>query len=194
MAEPSNDDGRNGAGRTESDETLRAKLESGPAEDEDFESVDEELAATRGKLVRLQADMENYRKRVDRTILDIVRSRRADVMRAMLPVLDSLDRAIDSVDPEAAETAGLLEGVRLTRKQMADALKAQGVAPIEANGKFDPAYHEVVATVADSDRNDGEIVDVIRTGYLFDDLVLRPASVRVAKNQSDDGAGVDLEA
>ncbi len=194
MQRPRSDDGGHRADRTESDESLGASIASGTAEDEDYGSVDEELSATKGKLVRLQADMENYRKRVDRTILEIVRSRRADAMRAMLPVVDNLDRAIDSVDPEAADTTGLLEGVRLTRNQMADALKAQGVEPIEADGEFDPTYHEVVATVADSNRRDGEIVDVVRTGYLFDDVVLRPASVRVAKSETDDEAGVDLEA
>ena len=92
-------------------------------QDGDSGSFEQELAATRDKLVRLQADMENYRKRVDRTTHEIIRSRRADVLRAMLPVIDNLDRAVESVDPETAEVAGVIEGIRLTRKQMADVLK-----------------------------------------------------------------------
>lgn len=175
--------------RTGSEEYREADFAS--AEDGDSESVEQELAAARDKLVRLQADMENYRKRVDRTINEIVRSRRADVLRAMLPVIDNLDRAIESVDPETADAAGVIEGVRLTRKQMADVLKGQGVEPIEAGGDFNPNYHEVVATVADPDRSDGEIVDVVRAGYLLQDLVLRPSMVRVTKNPTDNEVGAD---
>lgn len=179
---------------TGSEEDRGVDFAAGAAEDGDLGSVDQELALTKDKLVRLQADMENYRKRVDRTMSEIVRSRRADVLRAMLPVIDNLDRAIESVDPETADAAGVIEGVRLTRKQMADVLKGQGVEAIEAGGDFNPTYHEVVATVADSDRNDGEIVDVVRTGYLLDDLVLRPSMVRVTKNPADNEAGGGLEA
>ncbi len=189
MQQPGNQDGPQRMDRTGSEEYREADFAS--AEDGDSESVEQELAAARDKLVRLQADMENYRKRVDRTINEIVRSRRADVLRAMLPVIDNLDRAIESVDPETADAAGVIEGVRLTRKQMADVLKGQGVEPIEAGGDFNPNYHEVVATVADPDRSDGEIVDVVRAGYLLQDLVLRPSMVRVTKNPTDNEVGAD---
>ena len=74
---------------------------------------------------------------------------------------------------------------------MADILKGQGVKPIEADGGFDPNYHEVVATVADPDRNDGEIVDVVRAGYLLEGLVLRPSMVRVTRNPTDNEVGAD---
>jgi len=179
--------------RLESDAELAADTSSSVGDTDCSTSVEEELAETRDKLVRLQADMENYRKRMDRTIVEIVRSRVADAMRGMLPVVDSLDRAIDAVDPDSADVRGIFEGIRLTRKQMGDVFKSQGVEPIEADGEFDPAFHEVVATVADSGRNDGEIVDVVRNGYSYGDIILRPASVRVAKTEND-GPGVDLEA
>ena len=173
MRQPSEQDGPQRMDWTGSQENRGGDFDS--AGNGDSGSVEQELAATRDKLVRLQADMENYRKRVDRTTHEIVRSRRADVLRAMLPAIDNLDRAIESV--------------RLTRKQMADVLKGQGVQPIEADGDFNPSYHEVVATVADPDRNDGEIVDVVRTGYVLDALVLRPSMVRVAKNPANNEAG-----
>ena len=189
MQQPGNQDGPQRMGWTGSEENRGADVAS--TQDGDSGSVEQELVAVRDKLVRLQADMENYRKRVDRTMNEIVRSRRADVLRAMLPVIDNLDRAIESVDPETADAAGVIEGVRLTRKQMADILKGQGVEPIEAGGDFNPNYHEVVATVADSDRNDGEIVDVVRTGYLLEGLVLRPSMVRVTRNPTDNEVGAD---
>ncbi len=166
--------------------------DAGPGEG--YASPEEELAATNDKLVRLQADMENYRKRMDRTVLDIVKARRGDFLLAMLPVVDNFDRALESVETESGDVASVLEGVRLTKKQMLDVLRSQGVVPIEADGRFDPSFHEVVATVSDSNREDGDIVDVIRPGYMFDDVVLRPASVRVAKNDGGDSAVVDLEA
>ena len=187
MQQPSKQNGPQRMDWSGSEENRRGDF--APAEDGDSGSVEQELAATRDKLVRLQADMENYRKRVDRTTHEIIRSRRADVLRAMLPVIDNLDRAIESVDSETAEVAGVIEGIRLTRKQMADVLKGQGVQLIEADGDFNPSYHEVVATVADPDRSDGEIVDVVRSGYVLDDLVLRPSMVRVAKNPANNEAG-----
>ena len=179
--------------RLQSDAELAADTASSADDANCPASIEEELADSKGRLVRLQADMENYRKRMDRTIVEIVRSRLADAMRGMLPVVDSLDRAIDAVDPDSADVRGIFEGVRLTRKQMGDVLKGQGIEPIEADGEFDPAFHEVVATVTDSGRNDGEIVDVVRNGYSYGDIILRPASVRVAKTEND-GLGVDLEA
>ena len=108
MQQPGKQDGTQRMGWTGSEENRGADFAS--AEDGDSGSAEQELAAARDKLVRLQADMENYRKRVDRTMNEIVRSRRADVLRAMLPVIDNLDRAIESVDPETADAAGVIQG------------------------------------------------------------------------------------
>lgn len=155
----------------------------------------EELALLQDKYIRLQADLDNYRKRMDRTVADLVRLRRVEILRNLLPVVDNLARALDSAGAPSADGQSLLHGVRLTRQLFLEILKRQGVEPISTGGQFNPKYHEVVATVSDPSRAEGEIIDQVLPGFLLEGEVLRPASVRVASKPAPEKSGpVNLQA
>jgi len=154
-----------------------------PAGESKTEKRNEELATMQDGYLRLQADFENYRKRIERTLAESVRSSKAELLRGFLPVVDNLARALESMGADGVDLQSVVEGVRLTHRQFMDALKRHGVQAIEAEGQFDPRLHQVVATVNDPERQDGQIVDELLKGFLFEGEVLRPTSVRVARNE-----------
>ena len=142
--------------------------------------IDEEKRKSEDYLTRLkylQADFENYRKRVDREIREIEEFSTSRFAKRLLPILDELDLALNSAESKSP----LTEGVKMVRKNLSAAFEAEGVRRIEALGKpFDPALHEAVDKVLGK-RSGGEdiVVEEIRKGYLFKDKILRPSMVKV---------------
>src|SRR5262249_10768249 len=105
-----------------------------------------------------------------------------DALKSFLPVLDSLDRALDASSKDASADP-LRSGVELVRKQMSDALARLGVTAIPATGaEFDPQVHEAVEVVDTSDVPDHHVLSELQRGYRLKDRLLRPAMVRVARN------------
>ncbi len=132
------------------------------------------------RLLRLAADLDNMRKRTSREV-DAARQReRENVLRGLIEVLDNFERALAAGGAEHNEWIEGLEGIRL---QMLEVLRRHGARPFEALGeKFDPVRHEALSTVPTAEKAEGTIVEVIQTGYAFDDgTVLRPAKVLVAR-------------
>lgn len=130
------------------------------------------------RLKYLQADFENYRKRIDREIRDIEEFSTSRFARKLLPILDELDLAIHAA--ASAEKSSLLEGVKMIRKNFSAALEGEGVKGIEAIGKaFNPAFHEAVEKVPGKKKDGDVIVEEIRKGYFIKDKVLRPSMVKV---------------
>jgi molecular chaperone GrpE len=133
---------------------------------------------------RAQADLANYRKRVERDRAEARQATVADVLRRLLPVLDDLDRALKDA-PEAQASPDLqrwLEGIALIQRKLGALVEAEGAARIEADGAmFDPNWHEAVTHDESADHQEGQVIEVIRSGYRMGDRVLRPALVRVAK-------------
>jgi molecular chaperone GrpE len=128
--------------------------------------------------LRLQAEMASFRKRQERRADEAVVTERERLLREVLPVLDNLERALDG--PIEPACSGLARGVELTRRELVRFLESEGVSPIAAaEAPFTPALHEAVATVADPARS-GRVVQVVQTGYLLNDRLLRPARVVVA--------------
>ena len=142
--------------------------------------IDEEKRKSEDYLTRLkylQADFENYRKRVDREIREIEEFSTSRFAKRLLLILDELDLALGSAESKSP----LTEGVKMVRKNLNAALEAEGVRRIEALGKpFDPALHEAVDKVLGK-RSGGDdiVVEEIRKGYLFKDKILRPSMVKV---------------
>ena len=140
-----------------------------PASDE----VDWKTAAR-----RLQADMDNFRRRQARRADEAIAAERERLLRHFLPLVDGLERALHH---SSQDDASLQEGVEALRRQLMNLLKAENVAPIEALGRpFDPELHEAIAAVP-ADAEAGTIVDQIESGYKLKDKLLRPAKVVVAQ-------------
>ena len=128
--------------------------------------------------LRLQADMDNYRKRQVRRADDAVAAERERLLRLMLPVADNLARALNQ-DGQVDET--LRQGVELTQRELMRLLEAEGVTRLETVGKnFTPDLHEAVATVMTEAEAAGTIVEEVESGYKLGEKLLRPARVVVS--------------
>ena len=127
------------------------------------------------------ADLENYKKQAARQREEAVQRTRAALLGVILTVVDNLERALAHAggDPEA-----LVEGIRMTHRQVLETLSGLGVRPLEAEGQaFDPRYHEAVDVAAHTDAgvSPGTVITELQRGYLLNGELLRPARVRVAQ-------------
>lgn len=151
---------------------LRQKSES-------IARLSEERTDLYDKLLRKQAEFENFRKRGEREMQEAYVRARADLLSDLLPVLDNFDLAVqhaDTSNPDAVR-----EGVHLIHKQLFDSLFRLGLEPIEADGQpFDPELHEAVATEPTDEAPDHTVLIVLQRGYRLGDRLLRPARVKVA--------------
>jgi len=125
----------------------------------------------------LQADFENYRKRVDREIRELEEFSTLGLVRKLIPVLDDLDLAVATAGKAADK--GILEGVKMVQKNLNSALESEGLHRIKAVGEpFNPSSHEAVDKVQGKDSSD-KVIEEMRKGYTFKGKVLRPSAVKV---------------
>jgi molecular chaperone GrpE len=151
-----------------------------------------ELDAALERLKRLQAEHENYRKRVERDRGEHREQANAEMLRTLLPALDSFERAL--ADGAAAAAGEFGSGVALIQRQLTEALVRAGLEPQEDKGAvFDPERHEAVATTVEPGAAPGTILQVFERGYRFRGRLLRPARVRVAAGGAAGGAGAGGE-
>jgi len=130
---------------------------------------------------RAKAEFSNYRKRVNRDREQFNKDSVGKVVRNYLPILDDLERALKD-RPQNGEGETWAEGIELISRKMVTLLESDGVTPIEAEGQlFDPNLHEAVARVPSGDHESDTIIDVLQTGYMLGDRVLRPARVAIAE-------------
>jgi molecular chaperone GrpE len=182
--------------RDEELEKLRLKIQSLQSSDIETELdetqkfIEDEKRRSEDYLRRLkylQADFENYRKRVDREMRDVEDFSTSTLIKKLLPVLDDLDLAIASAE-HGHETKGLLEGVVMVRKNLVSALQSEGLKDIEAVGKpFDPDLHEAVERVDGAGGGTDMVKGEIRKGYILKNKVLRPSMVKVESASKDNG-------
>jgi len=159
-----------------------------PADAQELDRLAAEAQEMRLLAQRKQAELENYRKRVERERAETIKFAVADLMREILPVLDNLERAIAASKTGSEEQ--LIEGVEIIHKQFHDALTKQGLLEVEAIDKpFDPHVHEAVGRVETSEHPEGTVVEVLQKGYLYKDRLLRPSMVNVS--QSGEGRPVE---
>ena len=154
-----------------------------PAVDE-LEKYRKEAAENYDKYLRVSADFENYKKRMARDRADLIQYGNEKLIRDLLPVLDSLGRALDHTT-EPDEASPLIEGLRLVEKQFLSVLENNGVQPIQAKGeRFDPNFHEALFQVDTTEGESNLVVDELEKGYLLNGRLLRPSKVSVSKNVS----------
>ena len=150
------------------------------AEDRDAEAARAEAAQYREHLQRLQAEFENYRKRVLKEQTQAVDLAARPVISRLLEVLDDFDLALMHAQ-DRPDFDRFLHGVELVYAKLIDTLRAEGLERIEAQGKpFDPELHEALMQSGDGE-GDPQVADVLRPGYTLKGRVLRPAGVRVER-------------
>ena len=131
------------------------------------------------RLARTQAEFENARRRAAKEQQDFRDYAAADAIKALLPVIDSFERALQV----KSEPEDFRNGVELIYKQLQDVLTKLGVRAIPAKGEpFDPRFHEAIEMVETTDAPDHHVLEELQRGYKVKDRLLRPAMVKVAKN------------
>ena len=144
-----------------------------------YQKVVDEKQEIYDRLLRMQAEMDNFRKRVQREKEDFLQLANADLIRALLPVVDGFERALRHRD--ASVPKSFYEGTELIHQELLGVLGRAGVTPIETSGKlFDPHFHQAIETIEAKGHRDQEIVEELQRGYILKNRLLRPAIVKVA--------------
>ncbi len=170
------------------DQPIDAPSDDAPQADfEAFMQLAKENEELKDKALRLAAEMENLRRRTARDVHDARAYAIANFARDMLTVSDNLQRALAAVPAEAKEKgeagfSALLEGVEMTERSMLASLERHGVKKIEPEGeRFDPNFHQAMFEIPNPDLPANTVVQVVQTGYVIGERMLRPAMVGVSK-------------
>jgi len=177
-------------------EAGKPQLDGAPAADleSELDALRVENAAVKDRLLRALAEMENLRRRTEREVADAKTYGVTNLAREAIALADNLRRAIDSFPAEARaamdpHVSALLEGVELTERDFLSRLSRFGVKKIEAQGsRFDPNQHEALYEIPDETQPAGTVAQVMETGYLIGERVLRPHKVGVTRGGPKAGA------
>lgn len=154
---------------------------AGQDSQDDVNIVRQELDETKDKLLRLAADFENYKKRMERSRLDLMKYREEAFLKELLPVIDNLNRAIEQGQKDD-ENSELLKGVELTCKGLFGVLEKFEVNPIASVGEpFDPNIHDALAMEHSAEVEENHVLLEFEKGYQYKDRLIRPAKVVVSK-------------
>lgn len=146
---------------------------------ERLEQTNEDLTGVRNQLMRLQADFVNFRKRSEKEKQDTINYALEGFICSILPILDNLKIAMNS---ENNSEDAFYKGIQLIYKQLEDTLDSNGVKSIDSLGEeFDPNIHHAVFMEESDEYKSGKVTEVLQTGYMLKDKVIRPAMVKVAK-------------
>ncbi|MCM2677862.1 nucleotide exchange factor GrpE [Alkalicoccobacillus plakortidis] len=138
-----------------------------------------EVAELNNRLLRVQADYDNFRRRSREEKESAAKYRAQGFVEELLPALDNFERAL-SVNPEGEEATSLAQGLNMVYNQLQEALKKEGVTVIETVGEtFDPHLHQAVMQVEEEGFESNQIVEELQKGYKLKDRVLRPSMVKV---------------
>ena len=160
-------------------QAIREGREAG-RQDSELDKLKAERDTLLERLARLQAEFENARKRAAREQQQFREYALADAVKALLPILDSFERALQTSGADKTEFRG---GVELIYKQLQDALAKLGLRPILAKGEpFDPHLHQAIEVVDTREAEDHHVLEELQRGYKLKDRLLRPSMVKVARN------------
>lgn len=137
------------------------------------------------RLLRMQADFENTRKRLEKEKQDFIKFANEGIILELLNILDDLERTVELAESKHQDLTNFLKGVEMILAHLYEMLKVYGVKPIEAEGKlFDPHYHEALMQIENKDVPEHTIVEELQKGYMLNDRVIRTAKVKVSKKTS----------
>lgn len=148
-----------------------------------IEETKRQLAEEKDRLLRMYAEFDNYRKRAAREAQDSRKYANESLIRAILPVVDNLERAMTSAEATGdAASSPILEGVRLTHRDLMGVLEKFNVTPVQAMGEpFNPSFHEAVGQEPSTEHPDNIVIREYQKGYLLHERLVRPAMVVVSK-------------
>jgi molecular chaperone GrpE len=153
--------------------------------EETLAKKDEEIKQLQDRILRMAAEVENTRKRLERERSDGISFANECLIRELLPVLDNLERAVQHGEKET-NCQSLLEGVRMTLKNMGDVLGRFGCTSFESLGKpFDPKYHEAVMQQESTEHPEKTVIQEMQKGYTLHERLIRPAMVAVSRTSQD---------
>ena len=139
------------------------------------------VETTLNKMKYLQADFDNYQKRMNHEVEQLLRIGTERIILRLLDIFDNLERATEAHNNKTG-TTGVLDGILMIRDEVKELLEREGIKEIETLGKkFDPAFHEAVSFREKSDLEDGSIISEARKGYLLHEKVVRTSMVEVAR-------------
>ena len=148
---------------------------------EELARKEKEATDNYDKYLRAVADLDNYKKRAIRDKADIIKYGNEDVIKDILPFVDSLDRALAHAD--SSDVQSFKEGIKLIQEQLLSCLKKHGVEKIDSVGlDFDPNFHEAMMQVESEEHAENKVVNEVQKGYLLNGRLLRPSKVCVCKN------------
>jgi molecular chaperone GrpE len=168
------------------DELIEVEQSGGTSESP--EELTRELADTREKAQeyldgwqRSRAEFVNYKKRKEKEQAESYQYMKGEIIKQYLEVIDDLERALNNRSEEV-NIAEWTNGIELIYRKMLKILESEGVTVMESeDGMFNPNLHEAISSEASDEFDSGEIIEVVKKGYLINDRVLRPAQVRVAR-------------
>jgi molecular chaperone GrpE len=162
-----------------------------------LEALKAEVESLKDQRLRALAEVENVRRRAEKDKADASQYAVTKFARDMVGIADNFSRALAACPPALRDAAdpqvkAVLDGVEATDRQLLSTLERYGVKQVDTSGKFDPNLHQAIAEVPGGDKPAGAIVDVVQTGFMIGERLLRPAMVTVARKEA--GAGVDAKA
>lgn len=149
--------------------------------EEENHKLKNDLKESSEKVLRLAAEMQNYKKRNETEKSNMLKYANEDLAKSLLPILDNFERAIRLDDNDLSdEVSKFLSGFKMIYGSFVNVLNNIEVKEIECNGlEFDPVYHQAVLTEKDETKPSGVILEVLQKGYMYKDKVIRPAMVKV---------------
>lgn len=173
-----------GSGEAQPAETEKTAAEQIARLQAELEAARAEAERWRDRFLREAAELENFRKRVEKEKKDWTIQAKSAVILELLPIMDACERALSSFDGAEEPQRGLQQykrGVELLYKQLSNMLSRLGVVPIQAQGKkFDPNLHEALTRLETMDYEENTVISELTRGYMYQDRLLRPVQVVVA--------------
>ncbi|MCP4108903.1 MAG: nucleotide exchange factor GrpE [Desulfobacteraceae bacterium] len=167
---------------SEKEETVQADAPEPPDMEKMIEAAREEAKENYDRFLRLSAEFDNYKKRSTREMDSFRKFANESIVKELLPVVDNLERAIDSSSNGDGSEDSIVEGINMTLKEIMKVLEKYGVQPVQALEKpFDPTFHEAVMQEESEEHGDNTVIKEFQKGYVIHDRLLRPAMVVVAK-------------
>lgn len=161
-------------------ETAEAEANTETTPEVSMESLKSEIDQLNDKYLRLNAEYQNYRKRVEKEKNDIFKYGSEKLFVEMLPIMDNFERALSASEQENIESK-VLDGIKMIKKSLDELFDRNGVKKIDAMGMpFDPIKHHAVMTVESEDENNDHVIEVFQDGYALNDKVIRPSMVKVS--------------